>query len=52
MFYMASDRIFKNVAHKWAYISVSGARDNKTDRHLEDVGAFIQELYPHMAINE
>ena len=51
MFYMASDRILQNIAHRWAYISVSGIREKDSDSHIDEIRSFIRELYPHMAIN-
>jgi hypothetical protein len=46
MVWMATDRIFRNVAHRWAYIAISGGREAGTDRHLEELEAFVAGLYP------
>lgn len=48
MFWMAWDRIFHNVAHRWAYIAVAGARDLNSDSHVQRVVSFIHELYPYL----
>lgn len=46
---MAYDRIVHNTAHRWAYISVSGARDSE-GRYVEEIENFIQIIYPQMAL--
>jgi hypothetical protein len=51
MIWMAYDRIFRNVAHRWAYISVSGVRDLDSREHYEIVQEFVHDLYPQMAID-
>lgn len=50
MFWMASDRIFHNRSHRWAYISVSGERDAKS-AYREEISSFVGELYPAMTLN-
>ena len=50
MVYMASDRIFHNVAHRWAYISVSGMRRPNSNEHQELASEFIREFYPHLML--
>ena len=52
MVWMATDRIFHNVSHRWAYISVSGGRDPETEEHREQIKAFVRDLYPQMAIDQ
>ena len=52
MIWMATDRIFHNVAHRWAYISVSGSRDKDSDDYRQEVISFIHDLYPHLAVNQ
>lgn len=52
MIWMATDRIFHSVAHRWAYISVSGARDKDSDAYQQEVISFIHDLYPQLAVNE
>lgn len=51
MAWMATDRIFRNVAHRWAYIAVAGVREG-TDRSYErEVTDFIGQLYPQITLN-
>lgn len=51
MIWMGYDRIIHNVAHRWAYISVSGARDGDGEgQYVEDIDDFIQTIYPQMAL--
>ncbi len=52
MIWMSTDRIFHNVAHRWAYIAVSGLREEDSDGHHEEIREFIGELYPQMAIGD
>jgi hypothetical protein len=48
MIWMSTDRIFRNVAHRWAYISVSGGRTRGSDDYQEVFKAFLHDLYPKM----
>jgi hypothetical protein len=50
MVWMATDRIFHNVSHRWAYISISGTRQDGMDRYKKEVSDFVSELYPNMAL--
>lgn len=49
MIWMATDRIFHNTSHRWAYISVSGARDEE-GAYVKGMQAFVGEMYPHMSL--
>lgn len=49
MFWMATDRVFKNRAHRWAYISVSGKRDD-AGAYREEIASFVRQLYPQIAL--
>ncbi len=52
MIWMATDSIFSRVAHRWAYISVSGARaGHDDDAYLDQIREFVAEFYPEMAMN-
>lgn len=54
MFWMSWDRIFRNVAHRWAYIAVSGER-NPTEEHdayLDQIRDVISKLYPQISLLE
>ncbi len=50
MAYIAIDRVFFNVAHRWAYISVSGGpdADDSRDEFISTMGDFIAELHPYI----
>lgn len=50
MIWMATDRIFHNTSHRWAYISVSGNRD-EAGEYVKGMQEFVSRMYPHMAIN-
>jgi hypothetical protein len=52
MFWMAADRVMRNVSHRWAYISVSGQRDLQTDDHQDEIRQIVAELYPSMAVEK
>jgi hypothetical protein len=52
MIWMATDRIFLNVAHRWAYISVSGTREKGSDAYRDQIASFIALLYPEMALRD
>lgn len=51
MLWMATDRIFHNVSHRWAYISVAGLREADSEAYKGEVKAFVSELYPQMVLN-
>lgn len=49
MFWLAWDRVVHSVAHKWAYIAVSGNRgDDESEGYKQEIINFVQELYPHL----
>ncbi|MCO5061005.1 MAG: EpsI family protein [Kiritimatiellae bacterium] len=49
MVLMASDRIFHNRSHRWAYISVSGDRD-KAGTYRAEIKDFVRQLYPEIVL--
>lgn len=52
LIWMSLDRIFRNVAHKWAYIAVSGERDgdlSNTD-HYDEIRDVVSKLYPEISL--
>jgi hypothetical protein len=53
MFWLAWDRVVHSVAHKWAYIAVSGQRaeDDSDDGYKQEITDFIQTLYPHLLVS-
>lgn len=50
MFWLAWDRVIHSVAHKWAYIAVSGERDEESEDYKQEITDFVQKLYPHLLI--
>lgn len=48
---MAFDRIFRNVAHRWAYISVDGIREIGSEDYHDEIRTFISDLYPAIKID-
>lgn len=51
MFWMAYDRIVRNVAHRWAYISVAGMRDADGGRlYLDEIDDFVGGFYPQISL--
>ncbi len=55
MFWLAWDRVVHSLAHKWAYIAVSGRRDDEgadaEEVYKEEIIDFVQKLYPHLLID-
>lgn len=49
MFWLAWDRVMHSVAHKWAYISVSGPRDEE-GAYLDEMREFIARLHPSILL--
>jgi hypothetical protein len=50
MLWMASDRILRNVSHRWAYIAVSGLRDPGSESYKAELLEFVQAFYPQIAL--
>jgi hypothetical protein len=48
MLWMGLDRVFRNVAHRWAYIAVGGARSTDSEEHKERIRRFLADFYPQM----
>ena len=52
MFWLAWDRFVHSVAHKWAYIAVSGSReDDDSESYKSEITSFVQKLYPHLLLS-
>jgi len=42
----------QSVAHKWAYIAVSGQREgDESEAYKQEIIDFVQKLYPHLLID-
>lgn len=52
MIWMAADRIFRNISHRWAYLAVAGTREKDSDAYREDIRTFLHDFYPQMVIRE
>lgn len=52
MFWLAWDRVFRSQAHKWAYIAVSGRREEGSREYEETVKEFVSLLYPTLQLKE
>lgn len=51
MFWMAYDRIVRNVAHRWAYLSVAGVRDvDGANLYLKEIDGFVRDFYPQISL--
>lgn len=51
MVWMGTDRLFRNVAHRWAYISVSGLREAESEAHYDEIRSFVKDFYPQISLN-
>ena len=51
MVWMATDRIFHSVSHRWAYISVAGVRTAGNDGYQDEIKKFVSQLYPEITLN-
>lgn len=51
MLWMATDRIFRNVSHRWAYISLSGQKPSvDSTAHHDTLRDIVQHLYPQISL--
>ncbi|MDA0991044.1 MAG: exosortase-associated EpsI family protein [Verrucomicrobia bacterium] len=46
LLWMSSDRMFRGVAHRWAYIAVSTRRLPSSEGHIDTLREFIADFYP------
>lgn len=51
MLWMASDRIFRGVSHRWAYIALFGSRVPGNDAHIQTVADFVARLHPAIVLD-
>ncbi|WFB36547.1 exosortase-associated EpsI family protein [Kiritimatiellota bacterium B12222] len=52
LLWMSLDRIFRNVSHRWAYISVSGERNPDNTDYVEEIRDVVSKLYPQISLIE
>ena len=48
MFWLGWDRVTRSVAHRWAYVAVSGEREPEGRDYEEKIADFIRIIYPHI----
>jgi hypothetical protein len=46
MMWLGWDRVVRSVAHRWAYIAVSGAREAEGREYESEIIEFVQTVYP------
>jgi hypothetical protein len=46
MMWLGWDRVVRSVAHRWAYIAVSGRRDVESREYESQITEFVQTVYP------
>ncbi|MFA5688392.1 MAG: exosortase-associated EpsI family protein [Kiritimatiellales bacterium] len=52
MFWLAWDRVVRSVAHKWAYVAVSGDRKAAGETYQTEITEFVQKIYPQLLLDE
>ncbi len=48
MFWLAWDRVVRSTANRWAYIAVSGQREEEGQDYEADIIDFVQNVYPYL----
>lgn len=51
MLWMASDRVFHGVSHRWAYVSLTLPWQPGSDAHLQTIADFASAFHPEIAID-
>lgn len=46
--WMAADRVFRGVSHRWAYIASYGVRNPNNDDHLKLIANYASRLHPQL----
>jgi len=49
---MAFDRVFRNKAHRWAYVSILTDRREGSDAHIDEISGFVADLHPLVTRSE
>lgn len=52
MFWLGWDRVVRSVAHRWAYIAVSGKREAEGREYEEKITRFVQTMYPTILVGK
>ncbi len=48
MFWLAWDRVVRSTANRWAYIAVSGEREEEGTAYEAEISDFAQSVYPYL----
>lgn len=48
MFWLAWDRVVRSKANRWAYIAVSGQREEEGNEYEKDLIDLVQKIYPYV----
>ena len=51
MIWMAMDKVVFNRTHRWAYIAVSGMREDGSEEYRNEISSFVHDLYPQITLN-
>ncbi len=52
MIWMASDRILYGVNHRWAYVSLFGARTPGTKDHIQTIADIVSRIHPAILLDD
>lgn len=50
MFWLGWDRVVRSVAHRWAYIAVSGQREEEGREYEAGIAEFVRKMYPSILV--
>lgn len=50
MFWLGWDRVVRSVAHRWAYIAVSGKREAEGREYEAEIMDFVQSMHPALVV--
>lgn len=52
MVWMATDRIFHGINHRWAYVSLSGPRNPANSDHVQTIANIVSRLHPAILLDD
>ncbi len=52
MVWMATDRIFHGINHRWAYVSLSGPRNPDSNEHIQTIANIVSRLHPAILLDD
>jgi len=50
LFWMATDRMFRRINHRWAFVAVATERTAGSETHIARLNEFLDKLYPLIVI--